>query len=57
LQTFSYGALRARASLFMSAYFDPRDEVAEKKFLDPNLFTKRFGGFKGSALGSGVSLL
>ena len=29
---FSCGALRARASLFMGADFDPRDEVAVLKF-------------------------
>ena len=32
---FSCGALRARASLFMGADFDPRDEVAVLMFLDP----------------------
>jgi hypothetical protein len=43
--------------LFAVADFDSRGKAATQKFLDPNLFTKRFGGFKGSALGSGVSLL
>jgi hypothetical protein len=64
---FSYGALRARASLFVGADFDSRGEAAVLKFAPTSRqhrrkvwefqepFSKGSWRVKGSALGIGVS--